>query len=58
MEDVGCGCGAGGEGKGVAGVLKGCDGFLEVVAGGALAIIVWGGVAHTYRLGFEEREYS
>jgi hypothetical protein len=40
LQDVGCGCGAGGKGEGVASVFKGCDGFLEVVAGGALAISI------------------
>ena len=32
LQDIGCGCRAGGEGKGVAGVIEGGDGFLEVVA--------------------------
>jgi hypothetical protein len=39
-------------------VFEGCDGFLEVVAAGALAMAFLRRVAETYRLGFEERAYS
>ena len=58
LEDIGGGSGAGAEGERIAGMLESSNSAFEVVSAMTLIPILIALVANTYRLGFDDREYS